>query len=144
VVFITWNLSLSSRSKSAQCSPFKTSSSTVPRFLWSVSIICPDKDPQCGLNFPYMQGFKIFLGATYPNGQNIPNDHKLYLIAPKIYQMTVKYYKWPQNIPNDHKIYQMTTKYTNIFHCKTHRNLPKFGFLVWKYSSWQPCFHIPM
>jgi hypothetical protein len=39
------------------------------------------------------QGCQIFLGKTYQNGKNLPNDHK-------IYQMTTKY------------IYQMTTKYT--------------------------------
>jgi hypothetical protein len=43
-----------------------------------------------------------------------------------------------KNIPNYHKIYQMSIKYsqtklpkkhTNILHCKTLRNFPKFGFL---------------
>jgi hypothetical protein len=34
---------------------------------------------------------------------------------------------------------QVSIKYTNIFHCKTLRNLPKFGFLVWKQTIWQPC-----
>jgi hypothetical protein len=33
----------------------------------------------------------------------------------------------------------MAIKYTNIFHCKTLQNLPKLGFLVWKYAIWQPC-----
>jgi hypothetical protein len=33
----------------------------------------------------------------------------------------------------------MAVKYTNIFHCKTLQNLPKFGFLVLKYTIWQPC-----
>jgi hypothetical protein len=33
----------------------------------------------------------------------------------------------------------MDIKYTNIFLCKTLQNLPKFGFLVWKYTIWQPC-----
>jgi hypothetical protein len=27
---------------------------------------------------------------------------------------------------------QVSTKYTNILHCKTLTNLPKLGFLVWK------------
>jgi hypothetical protein len=36
------------------------------------------------------------------------------------------------------KIYQMTIKYTNIFHCKSFRNLPKLGFLVWKMPSGNP------
>jgi hypothetical protein len=38
-------------------------------------------------------GLPDFLGTTYQNGKNIPNDHKI-------------------GIPNDHKIYQMTIKYT--------------------------------
>jgi hypothetical protein len=29
-------------------------------------------------------------------------------------------------VPTVHKIYQMSIKYTNIFHCKTLQNLPKF------------------
>jgi hypothetical protein len=33
----------------------------------------------------------------------------------------------------------MTLKYTNIFHFKALQNLPKLGFLVWKYTIWQPC-----
>jgi hypothetical protein len=30
--------------------------------------------------------------------------------------------------------------YTNIFHSKALQNLPKWGFLVWKNTIWQPCF----
>jgi hypothetical protein len=33
----------------------------------------------------------------------------------------------------------VSIKYTNIFHCKTLQNFPKFGFLVWKQTIWQPC-----
>jgi hypothetical protein len=33
---------------------------------------------------------------------------------------------------------QVSIKYTNIFHCKTLKNLPKFGFLVGKQTIWQP------
>jgi hypothetical protein len=33
---------------------------------------------------------------------------------------------------------QVSIKYTNIFHCKTLQNLPKFGFLVLKQTIWQP------
>jgi hypothetical protein len=62
------------------------------------------------------QGCQIFRVSTYQNGKNIPNNQKLYQIA---------------------------IKYMNIFHCKTLQNLPKFGFLVWKYTFWQfwlgPC-----
>jgi hypothetical protein len=32
----------------------------------------------------------------------------------------------------------MATKYRNSFHCKTIQNLPKMGFLFWKYTIWQP------
>jgi hypothetical protein len=32
----------------------------------------------------------------------------------------------------------MAIKYTNFFHSKTLHNLPKLGFLVWKYDIWQP------
>jgi hypothetical protein len=34
---------------------------------------------------------------------------------------------------------QVSIKYSNIFQCKTHQNLPKFGFLVWKQTIWHPC-----
>jgi hypothetical protein len=44
----------------------------------------------------------------------------------KIYQIT----KWPQNIPNGRRIDQGAVKYTNIFHCKSIKYLPKFGFFV--------------
>jgi hypothetical protein len=46
----------------------------------------------------------------------------------KIYQMTIKYFKWTQNIPNGRKIVQMAIKYTIICQCKTLLNLPKMGF----------------
>jgi hypothetical protein len=39
----------------------------------------------------------------------------------------------------DHKMDQVSIKYTSIFHCKTLQNLPKFVFLVWKQTIWQPC-----
>jgi hypothetical protein len=55
-----------------------------------------EKIPKLGKNEKFKnsrQGCQIFLGKTYQNGKNLPNDHK-------IYQMTTKY------------IYQMTTKYT--------------------------------
>jgi hypothetical protein len=34
----------------------------------------------------------------------------------------------------------MAIKYTNIFHRKSFQNLPKLGFLVWKYAIWPPIF----
>jgi hypothetical protein len=56
-----------------------------------------------------------------------------------------KYTKIPRSIPNVNKnitvIDQVSIKYTNIFHCKTLQNLPKFGFFVWKENIWQPCLH---
>jgi hypothetical protein len=63
------------------------------------------------------QGCQIFLGTKYQNGKNITNYHELY-------QMSIT----------------VSIKYTVIFHCKTLRNLPKFGFLVWNQTIWQPCF----
>jgi hypothetical protein len=33
----------------------------------------------------------------------------------------------------------MVIYYTNLFHYKTLKNLPKSGFLVWKFAIWQPC-----
>jgi hypothetical protein len=64
---------------------------------------------------------------------NIPNRGK-------IYQITLKYLKWPQHIPNGRKIDHTTIKYTNIFHRKTLQNLPKLGFLVRKYAISQPWY----
>jgi hypothetical protein len=55
----------------------------------------------------------------------------------KIYQMTIEYTDWPYNIPNCREIDQMGIKYFNIFQCKTLQNLPKLGFLFWKYTTWQ-------
>jgi hypothetical protein len=43
-------------------------------------------------------------------------------------------YQVATKIPNRHKTDQTAIKYTNIFHCKTLQNLPKFGFSVWKYT----------
>jgi hypothetical protein len=53
--------------------------------------------------------------------------------------MTIKHTKWKQIVPNDHKMYQMVIKCIDIFHCKTHQNLPKLRVSVWKYTLWQPC-----
>jgi hypothetical protein len=58
------------------------------------------------------------------SGKNIPNYHK-------IYQMAIK-------TPHGRNIYEMSINYTNIFHCKTLQNEPKFGFLVWKNTILQP------
>jgi hypothetical protein len=46
-----------------------------------------------------MLGCQIFLGTTYQNGKNIPNNHK-------IYKMATKYINWPQSRPNGRKTYQ--------------------------------------
>jgi hypothetical protein len=48
----------------------------------------------------------------------------------KCTKMTTKYTNYPLNITKDRKMDQVSIKYTNIFHCKTRQNLPKFGFLV--------------
>jgi hypothetical protein len=56
----------------------------------------------------------------------------------KIYQITIKYTKWPQHIPSGRKIDQMDIKFTNIFHCKTIKNLPKigiFGLKIWHLAT---------
>jgi nuclear transport factor 2 (NTF2) superfamily protein len=71
------------------------------------------------------QGCQIFLGTKYQNG--------------KMYQITVSYTKCPWSITKDRKMDKVSIKYTIIFHCKTLQNLPKFGFLVWKQTIWQPC-----
>jgi hypothetical protein len=55
------------------------------------------------------QGCQIFLGATYQNVKDIPNNHK-------ISQITIKYTKRPQNTSNGRKTDQMAIKYTSIFH----------------------------
>jgi hypothetical protein len=52
--------------------------------------------------------------------------------------MTTSYTKLPCIIPNGRKIFQMIIKYHNIFHSKALQNLPKLGFLDWKYAIWQP------
>jgi hypothetical protein len=85
--------------------------------------------------------------------QIIPNGHKLYQMAinytkwpqiipngHKLYQMATKHTKWPQNIQNECKILQMDTKYANMFNSQALHNIHKYGFLVWKYTIWQPCF----
>jgi hypothetical protein len=48
--------------------------------------------------------------------------------------------KWPQDSPNGHKVIwngskidRMAKTLTNNFHWKTLQNLPKLGFLAWKY-----------
>jgi hypothetical protein len=56
----------------------------------------------------------------------------------KIYHITSNYTKPPLNITKDCKLDKVSIKYTNIFHCKTLQNLPRFGFLVWKQTIWQP------
>jgi hypothetical protein len=36
----------------------------------------------------------------------------------KIYQITIKYTKWPQNVPNGRKIHQMVQNITtSTYHC---------------------------
>jgi hypothetical protein len=45
--------------------------------------------------------------------------------------MSIKYVKC-------HKTDEIPIKYTNSVHCQTLQNLPKLGFLVWKYTIWHP------
>jgi hypothetical protein len=35
----------------------------------------------------------------------------------------------------------MSIKYTKIFHSEAFQNIPQLGFLVRKYTIWQPCLH---
>jgi hypothetical protein len=56
----------------------------------------------------------------------------------KIYQITANLTKCPWYVTQDRNIGQVSIKYTVLFHCKTLQNLPKFGFLVWKQTIWQP------
>jgi hypothetical protein len=81
--------------------------------IWSISSFCIHSSV-C------LQGCQILRGTMYQNYDNIPHDHK-------IYQHVIKYTKWLENGPNGHP-------YNSIFHCKALRNLPKLGFLVWKYT----------
>jgi hypothetical protein len=46
--------------------------------------------------------------------------------------MTIEYTKCSQNGPNARKIDQMTTKYTNILHCKTLQIFTQIGIFGWK------------
>jgi hypothetical protein len=49
-------------------------------------------------------------------------------------------FSW-HNIPKrwkNTKLSQMTIKYTNIYHSKALKNMPKCGSMVWKYTIWQP------
>jgi hypothetical protein len=45
------------------------------------------------------QGCQIFLGTTFQKG-------KKYTKLPKIYQIAIKYAKWPERMSNGRKIYQ--------------------------------------
>jgi hypothetical protein len=65
-------------------------------------------------------GCQIFLGTIYQNWG-------------KLYQITSK-------LPNDHYHCKMVIEYTNLFHFQPLQNLPKLGFLVLKYTIWQPCW----
>jgi hypothetical protein len=56
----------------------------------------------------------------------------------EIYQITTTYTKWSQNRPNGRKIDQTAIKYTNIFHCKSLKKLPKSGFWVENMPSGNP------
>jgi hypothetical protein len=70
-----------------------------------------------------VQGCQIFRGTIHQNVENIPKCHKIYQMAGKL-------------------TYIIAIKYTSIFHCKTLPNLSFLGFLVWKYTIWQPCRNV--
>jgi hypothetical protein len=55
------------------------------------------------------------------NGKNVPNHEKIFQLAKK----HLKYLKRALNI--------------NTFHSTALQNIPKSGFLVYKYTTWQPC-----
>jgi hypothetical protein len=59
----------------------------------------------------------IFIGETYRNGKNLPNDHK-------IYEIDIKYLC----IPNRRKIFQMTLKCTNIKFPRPSKIYPNLDF----------------
>jgi hypothetical protein len=67
---------------------------------------------------------RFFLVQHTKTGKNMPINHKIYQVATKC-----------------RKIDQLAVKYTDIFHCKSLKNSTKLGFLVWKYSIWQPWFY---
>jgi hypothetical protein len=78
-----------------------------------------------------VQGCQIFLGTTYQNVKNIPNNHK-------IFKMATKYTKWPQNIPNGHKIYQMATKYIKYTIARPSKFYPNWDFWFENMPSGNP------
>jgi hypothetical protein len=66
------------------------------------------------------------------SGHTIPKRDKKYTKLPQNYPMTIK-------IPNGNNIFQVAIEYTKLFDSKALQILPKLGFLVWKYTIWQPC-----
>jgi hypothetical protein len=68
------------------------------------------------------QGCQIFLVLTYQ----------------KYSKKTTNYSKWSQNIPIAHEIYQVSIKFNKIILLQAFQNISKLGFLVWKYTIWQP------
>jgi hypothetical protein len=62
-------------------------------------------------------------------GKCTTNDHR-------IYKSSIKYAKRPE-------VYPMAIKFAKSYHSKALKDAPKFGFLVCKYTIWQPC-SIPM
>jgi hypothetical protein len=81
------------------------------------------------------QGCQIVLGTTFQNEKTytkMGNGKHIYVNDHKIYQKLMKYTKWPWNIPTF-----SISRPSKI--CKyIYQNL---GFLVWKYTIWQPCVH---
>jgi hypothetical protein len=88
-------------------------------------------------NFPESVSSQLFFLSS---GPGLPDFYRCN--TPKrgtIYQMSTKCTKWPYYIPFGHKIDKMGIKIpiSSIF--KIFQNLPKLGFLVWKYTIWQHC-----
>jgi hypothetical protein len=57
---------------------------------------------------------------------------------PQIYPMATKYTEWPQNIPNGHKIYVMATKYVYVMATKyVYVMATKYVYVMaTKYTKW--------
>jgi hypothetical protein len=87
---------------------------------------------------PFAKRQKLWAGLPDFSWHNIPKRGKIYQITttlPNGHKI---------GMPDDRIIFQMTTKYTSIFHSKALQNLPKFEFLVWKQTIWQPWLWAPL
>jgi hypothetical protein len=78
----------------------------------------------------WISGLPDFSWYNIPKWKNmcIPNVHT-------ISQIATKSTKLPQNPPNGFIN-------TQNFHSKAYKNMPKFWFLLYKYTIWQPCLNL--